>query len=94
MKIGIVGTGAVGAAAAMAVALRGRVADLILVNRSRARARAIAADIRYGAPTVTGVTNSSSRDTGGSSCRQRLAARLGRAATGGPPVRVTTWSST
>jgi L-lactate dehydrogenase len=50
MKAGIVGTGAVGAATAMAIALRGRIQNLVLVNRNRARAKGIATDMRYGLP--------------------------------------------
>ena len=50
MKIGIVGIGAVGAATAMAIVLRGRVRQLILVNRNRARAKGLATDMRYGVP--------------------------------------------
>jgi malate/lactate dehydrogenase len=38
MKVGIVGIGAVGAATAMAVVLRARVRELILIDRNRARA--------------------------------------------------------
>ncbi len=48
MKLGIVGIGNVGAATAMACALRGRVSELILVNRNRAHAKGVATDIRYG----------------------------------------------
>jgi L-lactate dehydrogenase len=48
MTIAIVGTGAVGAATAMAVALQGSARELVLVNRNRARAKGIAIDIRYG----------------------------------------------
>ena len=50
MKIGIVGIGAVGAATAMAIVLRGRARQLVLVNRNRARAKGVATDMRYGAP--------------------------------------------
>jgi L-lactate dehydrogenase len=50
MKIGIVGAGAVGAAAAMAIVVGGRARELVIVNRNRHRARAIATDMRYGAP--------------------------------------------
>jgi L-lactate dehydrogenase len=50
MKAGIVGLGAVGAATAMSIALRGRVQRLVLVNRNRARAKGIATDMRYGVP--------------------------------------------
>jgi L-lactate dehydrogenase len=50
MKAGIVGVGAVGAASAMAIALRARIQELILVNRDRARAKGVATDMRYGVP--------------------------------------------
>jgi L-lactate dehydrogenase len=50
MKVGIVGIGAVGAATAMAIAVRGRVCELVLVNRNRARAKGVATDMRYGVP--------------------------------------------
>ena len=56
MKIGIVGMGAVGAATAMALTVRGRVSALTLVNRNRARARGIATDLRYGAPLAGPMT--------------------------------------
>jgi L-lactate dehydrogenase len=49
MKAGIVGTGAVGAACALAMVLRGSVRELVLVNKTRKRAEAVAADLRYGA---------------------------------------------
>jgi L-lactate dehydrogenase len=50
MKIGIVGTGAVGCACALAVAIRGSAREIVLVNRSRKTAEAVATDIRYGTP--------------------------------------------
>jgi L-lactate dehydrogenase len=50
MKIGIVGTGAVGAACAMATVMRGCAGELILVNRDRDRAKGMATDMGYGAP--------------------------------------------
>ena len=56
MKIGIVGMGAVGAATAMALMVRGRVSELTLVNRNRARAKGVATDMRYGAPLSGTVT--------------------------------------
>jgi L-lactate dehydrogenase len=52
VKAGVVGTGAVGAAIAMAVALRGSVRELVLVNRNRARAKGVATDMRYGTPLL------------------------------------------
>jgi len=50
MRVGIVGTGAVGSACALALVMRGTVREVVLVNRTRERARAVATDIRYGAP--------------------------------------------
>jgi L-lactate dehydrogenase len=48
MKVGIVGLGNVGAATAMALAMRSRIRELILINRTRGRARGVATDIGYG----------------------------------------------
>jgi L-lactate dehydrogenase len=48
MKVGIVGLGHVGTSTAMAIAMRSRVGDLILINRNRARAKGVATDIGYG----------------------------------------------
>jgi L-lactate dehydrogenase len=50
MKIGIIGTGNVGCACAMAAAVRGSASKLLLVNRTRKTAEAVATDIRYGIP--------------------------------------------
>src|ERR1700694_5070042 len=50
MKLGIVGAGRVGAACAFAAGLRGGAREAVLVDRTRARARAVATDLRYGAP--------------------------------------------
>jgi L-lactate dehydrogenase len=50
MKIGIVGTGTVGCAAAMAAVNRGSAREIVLVNRTRKTAEAVATDIRYGTP--------------------------------------------
>jgi L-lactate dehydrogenase len=50
MKVGIVGTGAVGAACAMATIMRDCASALILVNRERDRAKGMATDMGYGAP--------------------------------------------
>jgi L-lactate dehydrogenase len=56
MKLGIIGVGAVGAATAMAVALRARVRELVLIDRNQARARAVATDMHYGVPLSPLVT--------------------------------------
>ena len=50
MKIGLIGTGAVGASCALATLMRGIASDIVLVNRSRDRSRGMAADMGYGAP--------------------------------------------
>ncbi len=50
MKVAIIGVGAVGAATAMAVVLRARARDVVLIDRDHARARAVAADMHYGIP--------------------------------------------
>jgi L-lactate dehydrogenase len=50
MKIGIIGTGNVGCACAMAAAVRGSACEIVLVNRTRKTAEAVATDIRYGVP--------------------------------------------
>jgi L-lactate dehydrogenase len=48
MKVGIVGTGAVGSACALAMILRGSAREIVLVNKTRKRAEAVATDILYG----------------------------------------------
>jgi L-lactate dehydrogenase len=50
MKVGIIGAGAVGSACALALVMRGVARDVVLVDRTRERARAVATDMRYGAP--------------------------------------------
>jgi len=50
MKLGIVGAGKVGCACAMAAVIRGSAREIVLVNRTRKTAQAVAADLRYGAP--------------------------------------------
>jgi L-lactate dehydrogenase len=50
MKVGIIGSGAVGSACAFALILRGAAREVVLVDRTRERAKAVATDIRYGAP--------------------------------------------
>jgi L-lactate dehydrogenase len=50
MKIGVVGTGAVGCACALAAVTRGSARQIVLVNRTRKTAAAVATDIRYGTP--------------------------------------------
>jgi L-lactate dehydrogenase len=50
MKLGIVGTGNVGCAVALAAVTRGSARRIVLVNRTRKTAQAVATDIRYGTP--------------------------------------------
>jgi len=50
MKVGIIGVGAVGSACAIALMQRGSAREIVLVDKTRARARAVALDMRYGAP--------------------------------------------
>ncbi len=50
MKAGIVGVGRVGAACALSLVARGSAREIVIVDRTRARAKAVAADLRYGAP--------------------------------------------
>src|SRR6201987_4011900 len=50
MKLGIVGTGQVGCAIALAAVMRGSAREVVLVNRTRETAEAVATDLRYGTP--------------------------------------------
>ena len=55
-KVGIVGAGRVGAACALAIVTRGSAREVVIVDRTRARAKAVATDLRYGAPLCAEVT--------------------------------------
>ncbi len=50
MKIGIIGTGAVGAACTLSAIMRGCAREIVLVDKIRSRAKAVATDMRYGLP--------------------------------------------
>jgi L-lactate dehydrogenase len=50
MKLGIIGTGNVGCAIALAAVTRGSAREVVLVNRTRKVAQAVATDLRYGTP--------------------------------------------
>jgi L-lactate dehydrogenase len=50
MKIGIIGTGNVGCACALAAVTRGSAREIVLMNRTRRTAKAVATDIGYGTP--------------------------------------------
>ena len=50
MKIGIIGAGRVGCACAFAAVVRGSARVIVIVDRTRKRAKAVATDLRYGSP--------------------------------------------
>src|SRR5258707_11670636 len=50
LKVGIIGAGKVGCACALAAVARGSARVIVLVDRTRKRAKAVAADLRYGSP--------------------------------------------
>ena len=50
MKVGIVGAGRVGCACALALVTRGSARTIVILDRTRKRAKAVATDLRYGAP--------------------------------------------
>jgi L-lactate dehydrogenase len=56
MKLGIIGVGAVGSATAMAIALRARAREVVLIDNNSARAKAVATDMHYGVPLSPIVT--------------------------------------
>jgi L-lactate dehydrogenase len=49
MKIGVIGTGAVGSACLLSSVLRGVAREIVVVNRDRKRAKAVVTDLQYGA---------------------------------------------
>jgi L-lactate dehydrogenase len=55
MKLGIIGTGNVGCAIALAAVTRGSAREIVLVNRTRKTAEAVATDLRYGTPLAPNV---------------------------------------
>jgi L-lactate dehydrogenase len=66
-KVGVVGVGAVGQACAFALVLRGSAREIVLVDKTAAKATAVATDMRYGvplAPTV-GITGGDWADLAG-----------------------------
>lgn len=50
MKVGVIGIGRVGAACALSLVVRGSAREVVIVDRTRARAKAVVTDLRYGAP--------------------------------------------
>ena len=49
MKIGVIGAGAVGSACLLSSIMRGIAGEIVVVNRNRKRAKAVATDLQYGA---------------------------------------------
>src|SRR3984893_325625 len=56
MKIGIIGTGAVGTACAFATVMHGCASELVLLDVDRKRARGVVTDLQYGAVLSAAVT--------------------------------------
>lgn len=56
MKVGIIGVGGVGSACGMALVMRNSARDIVLIDRTQQRAKAVATDIQYGAP-LSGMIN-------------------------------------
>lgn len=50
MKVGVIGAGAVGSACLLSMVVRGCAREIVVLNRDRKRAEAVATDLRYGAP--------------------------------------------
>ena len=48
-KVGVIGAGAVGSAALLSLVVRGSAREIVVLNRNRKRASAVATDLRYGA---------------------------------------------
>ncbi|MEW6422978.1 MAG: L-lactate dehydrogenase [Deinococcota bacterium] len=69
MKVGVVGSGLVGATAAYALTLRGSCSDLVLVDKEDRRAQAEAQDIAHAAPVSHGTRVSSGGYTALEDCR-------------------------
>jgi lactate/malate dehydrogenase family protein len=53
VKIGMIGSGAVGSACLVALVVRGSAREIVILDRDRKRARAVAMDIGYGAPLAS-----------------------------------------
>ncbi|HXQ32631.1 MAG TPA: NAD(P)-binding domain-containing protein [Anaerolineales bacterium] len=55
MKIGVIGAGAVGSACLLSSTMRGVSREIVVVNRNRKRAKAVATDLQYGAALYSAV---------------------------------------
>ncbi len=49
MKVGVIGAGAVGSACLLSMVVRGSAREIVVLNRTRNRAKAVATDMQYGA---------------------------------------------
>ncbi len=56
MKVGVIGAGAVGSACLLSLVLRGSAREIVVLNRTRKRAKAVATDMQYGA-SLSSVVN-------------------------------------
>src|SRR5260370_35075299 len=50
MKVGVIGAGAVGSACLLSMIVRKCAREIVVLNRDRKRAKAVATDLQYGAP--------------------------------------------
>ena len=55
MKIGVIGAGAVGSACLLSIVMRGCAREIVVLNRNRKRAIAVATDMQYGATLSSAV---------------------------------------
>jgi L-lactate dehydrogenase len=55
MKLGVIGAGSVGSACLLSSILRGFAREIVIVNRDRKRAKAVATDLQYGAALSSAV---------------------------------------
>jgi len=53
MKVGVIGAGAVGSACLLSIVVRGSAREIVVLNRTRKRAKAVATDMQYGAALST-----------------------------------------
>jgi len=56
MKVGVIGAGAVGSACVFALIMRGAAREIVLIDRTRQRAKGVVTDMQYGAPLSGAVT--------------------------------------
>ena len=64
MKVGIIGSGAVGSACLLALVVRGSAREIVILDRDRKRARAVAMDIGYGpAPHLFGARRLTAKES-------------------------------